>query len=478
MHQETLKEIVVELEGLLTGRFLGRIYQLSDQSLAVDFGLKQDGYLFISVDPETPRLHLIKRGHRDLEKKSRPAGPFAQVMRSTLSGGSVVSISKDEQERVVRLAMNVTNELSGPKSYVLVVQLTGRSTNLFLLDAVGIIIHSHREMKGEGQLIGSPYRPPAHSSRIVEGTQISRDSFHTISSAVDAHYRQIESDKEFQVRAAKLLAGVNKEIARQRKLKANLEKDLISHGSPEEHKRLGDLLLSNVSSAKRDGNKVQLVDYYAEGTPTIELEVDANTSLPEAAGTAFGRYAKSKRAIEEIATRLHEVERKFEQLEAKKLRLQEAIEIGDESGLAEWESTKAKKPGSTRKQEKSAGLPGMRRYVSSDGYEVILGRTARDNDRLTFREARPNDLWLHAGDYPGSHVIVRNNTRKEIPHRTIVEAAQLAAKFSQAGKDSKVKIHYTQRKFLSKPKGAAPGLVRLSSFKSITVEPGENIERM
>jgi predicted ribosome quality control (RQC) complex YloA/Tae2 family protein len=120
----------------------------------------------------------------------------------------------------------------------------------------------------------------------------------------------------------------------------------------------------------------------------------------------------------------------------------------------------------------------MRHYISSDGYEVIIGRTARDNDRLTFREARPNDLWLHAGDYPGSHVIVRNSSRKEIPHRTIVEAAQLAAKFSQASKDAKVNIHYTRRKFLSKPKGAAPGLVRMSSFRSITVEPAENIERI
>ena len=120
----------------------------------------------------------------------------------------------------------------------------------------------------------------------------------------------------------------------------------------------------------------------------------------------------------------------------------------------------------------------MRRYRSSDGYEVMVGRTARDNDQLTFRVARPNDLWLHAGDYPGSHVIVRNSSRAEIPQRTIIEAAQLAAKFSQASKDAKVAIHYSLRKFLSKPKGSAPGLVRMSSFKTITVEPGENIERI
>jgi predicted ribosome quality control (RQC) complex YloA/Tae2 family protein len=75
-------------------------------------------------------------------------------------------------------------------------------------------------------------------------------------------------------------------------------------------------------------------------------------------------------------------------------------------------------------------------------------------------------------------VIIRNPDRGEIPHRTIIEAAQLAAKFSQANKDVKVTVHYTPRKFLSKPKGAARGLVRMSSFRTITVEPKEGVERI
>jgi predicted ribosome quality control (RQC) complex YloA/Tae2 family protein len=138
----------------------------------------------------------------------------------------------------------------------------------------------------------------------------------------------------------------------------------------------------------------------------------------------------------------------------------------------------AGKPKLKSNQKQDEKLPGVRRYLSSDNYEVLVGRAALTNDRLTFKIAKPHDLWLHAADYPGSHVVVRNPNRKEIPHRTIIEAAQLAAKFSQAGDDSKVTVHYTSRKFLSKPKGAAPGLVRLSSFKTITVAPGENIPRL
>src|SRR6185369_12216862 len=75
----------------------------------------------------------------------------------------------------------------------------------------------------------------------------------------------------------------------------------------------------------------------------------------------------------------------------------------------------ARRPGA---RNAGARVPGVRRYVSSDGYEVLVGRAAHDNDHLTFKIAQPNDLWLHAGDYPGSHVVIRNPTRKEIPHRT------------------------------------------------------------
>ena len=121
----------------------------------------------------------------------------------------------------------------------------------------------------------------------------------------------------------------------------------------------------------------------------------------------------------------------------------------------------------------------MRRYRSSDGYEILVGRGARDNDQLTFRVARSQDTWLHAADYPGSHVVVRNHRRDaDVPHRTLVEAAQLAAHFSQARKDAKVAVNYTQRKFVSKPKAAAPGLVRLSSFRTLLVEPREEMERI
>ena len=481
VHQETLKEIVADLNKSLPGRFLGKIFQLSTFSLALDFGLRDEGYLFISIEPAAPRLYLVKRSARELEKASTLPSSFAQAIRVNLGGGKLLSVTKDEEERIVRFSFSVTDDLGDSRNCLLVAQLTGRSANLLLLDSAGIVTQAWRSPRGDGQKVGDLYRPPMLQAKAVqpvsEPPRLTRGDSPTISAAADKHYRQLEVEHEFEGLAGNLVAKLRKEISRRKRLQVNLKKDLVAHGNPEQHKRLGDLLLANISSARRAGNRVSLMDYYAEGTPTVEVEVDENTALQEAASESFSRYTKAKRAIEEIGARLVQIEQELEQFDEKRVKLEEAIASRDVLALADFEEQKGPTAGK-KKQKASLAIPGMRRYRSSDGYEVLVGRTARDNDQLTFRVARPNDLWLHAGDYPGSHVIVRNSSRSEIPQRTIIEAAQLAAKFSQASKDAKVAIHYSPRKFLSKPKGAAPGLVRMSSFKTITVEPGENIERI
>ena len=486
MHNETLKEIVNELDKLLPGRFLGRVFQLSPLSLAIDFGLKEQGYLFIGVEPAAPRLYLIKRTARELEKASVSLSAFAQAMRTALGGGEVQSLTKDENERVVRFSFVVTDDLGDSCNHLLVAQLTGRSANLFLLDSVGNIMRTWRTPHGEGQQVGELYRPPVSQARrasagtLRPGSEapLPREGAATFSAAADKYYRDLAIARDFDSLAGDLRSRLRKKITRRKKLQANLGKDLVAHGNPEEHKKVGDLLLANIANATRVGNKVSLTDYYAEGTPTLEIEIDENQTLPGAAVSAFSRYTKAKRAVEAIGARLIQLEHELEELGEKLVKLEAALASRELAALAQFMERKASPATGSTKQKAPLRLPGMRRYLSSDGYEVLVGRTARDNDQLTFHVARPNDLWLHAGDYPGSHVIIRNSSRSDIPHRTLIEAAQLAAKFSQASKDSKVNIHYTRRKFLTKPKASAPGLVRLSSFKTINVEPGENLERI
>ncbi len=478
MHKDDIEEIVGEIADHLIGRFLGRIFQLSAVSLAIDFGLKGIGFLFISVEPANPRLYLIKRQSRELEKRSIPPGPFLQSMRSVLGDARLLSITKDEDERVVRFTFLTADDI-GSKQTTLVAQITGRSANLLLVDDEGRITQALRSPRGAGQQIGEHYQPPPASGQSAgTGEQINKGSLATLSAAADEHYLQLEADEGFADRAKTAMGRVTKQLSANLKLEKNLKRDLAQHGDPEQHKRLGDLLLANIANARREGNKVWLTDYYAEGAPQMEIEVDADTSLQDEAGRYFARYTKAKRARGEIAGRLAHLAQTSAQLEQRKVELERIVASGDEAALTLLEGPRASSARKSTTKEPVAKIPGVRRYRSSDGYEILVGRAARTNDQLTFRVARPNDLWLHAADYPGPHVVIRTQTRSEIPHRTIIEAAQLAAKFSQAGNDSKVVVHYTPRKFLSKPKGSAPGLVRMSTFRTIVVAPSESIPRM
>ena len=477
MHQELIRRVVEELQATLSGRFLGKIYQLTQLSFAFDFGLR-GSFLFVSVDPSSPRLYLIERRGRDLQKASIQLAHFGQLLRARTNGGAVVTVEKVEGDRIVHLTFRCEDESGAVESRKLVVQLTGRAANLILLDDSERII---AVLRG-GQNAPAPgdiYSPPTSPSRDA-ASAIPDIPPGSPSAYADAHYTAIDATRTFDSRAGALRSRLRTSIQRQRKLKEHLQEDLAGHGDPEEHKKAGDLLLANIATAVRHGPKVVVSDYYSAGSPQIEFEIDEHTSLQDEAAHRFRLYTKAKHAREEIATRLTSVDREIEQLQTRAQELEQIIEQRDVASLDSFDKADARPSPKTAKGKaaETKSIPGVRRYLSTDGYEILVGRTARDNDTLTFRVANPNDLWMHAGDYPGSHVVVRNPTRKEIPHRTIIEAAQLAGKFSQASDDAKVVIHYTERKFLSKPKGAAPGLVRLSRFRSLTVEPKEAVSRL
>ena len=472
-----IEKIVDELRGKLIGRFLGKIFQLGPLSLAIDFGIKGGEYLYISVEPSSPRFYLIKRRLKELEKETIPSGSFLQLLRARLGSARIVDIKKASDDRVVRLSFQAQDAVITSQEWQLVVQLTGRAANLLLLDEHNVIVETFRPPKGKGPNAGETYQPPPH-------TKIRHRQFPALlddkspSASAEAHFREIDSANLFDTRANRLRGRLQQKLKQKQKLLSNLQNDLASHGDPEAHKRIGDLLLANIGTATRRGTTVEISDYYSEGAPSLSIELDENTTLQEEAARRFKLYTKAKRAREEIVDRLALLDTELLNLEEEQKELEDIISARNEAALIALDPETAAAPTNIRKRAEPARLPGVRHYVSTDGYEILVGRAARDNDNLTFRIARPNDLWLHAADYPGSHVVVRNPTRKEIPQRTMIEAAQLAGKFSQASDDTKVVIHYTPRKFLSKPKGAAPGLVRMSSFKSITVEPREGVVRV
>jgi predicted ribosome quality control (RQC) complex YloA/Tae2 family protein len=238
------------------------------------------------------------------------------------------------------------------------------------------------------------------------------------------------------------------------------------------------LILANLATAVRIEDKVLLVDYFDETAPTIEIEVDENQSLTEAAEKFFKRYTKARNAAVEIEKRLKILDAEISELLERQRELEQAIEEKDADFLSAINGEKPETKPLKSKDKIDDGFTGARRYRSSDGFEILVGKAAKDNDYLTFRIAKSLDLWLHAADYAGSHVVVRNPNRLDIPPKTLIEAAELAAFFSQARTHTKAIVHYTPKKFVHKPKGAGAGLVSLSSSKTVLVEPKVGLENL
>lgn len=265
-------------------------------------------------------------------------------------------------------------------------------------------------------------------------------------------------------------------ISKYKKLIANLRGDLIKHGDPEKWKRYGDLILANIQNAVREGDILTVTDYFDDQAPSIMIDGDRQRSLNEIAEAYFKRYTKARNGLAVIADRMKAAEDEIRAAETRLAAVENAVEQGDEAYLASLVEPPKKKVILGKKKKAEAEFRGARRFESSDGFEIMVGKKANDNDFLTFRVARSLDTWMHAADYPGSHVVIRNPNRKEIPNKTLLEAAQLAAFYSTGRSQTKAAVHYTQRKFVNKPRRSAPGLVSLSSFKTILVEPQVSVK--
>ncbi|MFV0387565.1 MAG: NFACT family protein [Pyrinomonadaceae bacterium] len=474
MNEPTLDAIVDELAEELEGAKFGKIFLVEKLRLFIDFRRRDERVLQISLSPGSLSIYLSKQDFRTLDKVSLPPTSFVMQMRKTLGNARVENIEKVPNERIVKFDFLATDEFGKTQNPTLAIQLTGRSSNLFLLDSDSKILGSIRRTHGYGQEISDEYIAPerTESSQIKTRAQFPKGDFSSLSQALDAYFTRKRSNANLAHTVAEVRKNLNSKLSSNERLKKHLYKDIEKHGSPEQWKKFGDLLLANVYDAERKGDYIIVKDFFAEGTPKIEIPGDANSNITEIAEGYFRRYTKARNARTELSARISSLEETISSLKAKRALLEAAIESENYDVVETFLPPKQKYNGDIKsKKAETTEHKHARIFLSSDGYEILVGKRSKDNDILTFRIARSNDVWLHAADYPGSHVIIRAKSRAEVPQTTLHEAAQLAAFYSKARDEKKAAVNFTQRKFVSKPKASAPGLVSLSSFKTLFVEP-------
>ncbi|MBN2541478.1 NFACT family protein [bacterium] len=235
----------------------------------------------------------------------------------------------------------------------------------------------------------------------------------------------------------------------------------------EKQKRIGDILMSYSNKVEKGADAVILPNPYDGGE--IEVHLDPKLNPITNAQKYYRRSRKYKRGLpvlkarkKEIAGRLKDAETKLKAYYNEELTLEDLSKFINSFQLEGFTSKQAK--------DKLIRLP-YREFKSSDGYKIWVGKSARDNDELTFKRSKPDDIWLHAESVQGSHVVIRVAKRATIPRRTIEEAACLAAYYSKSKHSSLVPVIWTKRKYVQNPRKSKPGLVRVLRHKTLMVKP-------
>ena len=256
----------------------------------------------------------------------------------------------------------------------------------------------------------------------------------------------------------------------QRKL-ALQEEELSSAERMEEYRRMGEVINANLYQLKKGMTEAVLPDWNDPDGGTITVPMDIRLTPSQNAQKYFKKYQKARSAREVAAQQRDKTLEEMDYLEGMLLDVDKCVGESElEEIRQELVRTGYMKKTANRRQQRQ--LPGSKpyRYQSDDGIEILVGKNAAQNDRITLG-AKPEETWLHAKDMPGSHVIICREG--EIPLTTMKQAALLAAWYSKGQRSSLVPVDYTLRKYVKKPSGAAPGKVIYTHQKTAYMTPEE-----
>lgn len=293
--------------------------------------------------------------------------------------------------------------------------------------------------------------------------------FSSISEVLETYY----AEKNIVTRIRQKSVDLRKIV--QTALERNVKKyDLQCRQMKDTEKRdkyriYGELLNTYGYSAAPGARSLEAVNYYTNESVTIPL--DPMLTASENAKKFFDKYNKLKRTYEALSELTLEVKSEIDHLESISASLDIALQENDLVQIKEEliESGYMNRKGGVKNTRKEKVTSKPFHYISSDGYDIYVGKNNFQNDELTFKFAVGNDWWFHAKGMPGSHVIVKSNG-DELPDRTFEEAGKLAAYYSNGRGQEKVEIDYVEKKHVKKPNGAKPGFVVYYTNYSLMID--------
>lgn len=296
-------------------------------------------------------------------------------------------------------------------------------------------------------------------SKIIEDYYITKDFKDRV------HQKTSDLRKSISIKLDRLY---NKQKKQQKELKQAYDAD--------NYKIKGELLTAYIYMIQKGMKSIEVDNFYDENMSKMTIELNENLTPSENTQKYFKKYNKLKTAKKELTEQLNISKDEINYLENVLLSIKNCENLEDlediKEELIKLGYSKAPRKFKPKKEIDLTTKPN--KFISSDGFTILVGKNNKQNDYLTLRIADPEDIWMHTKNIPGSHVIIKC-AGKDVPDNTLLEGAMLAAFFSKGRMSSQVPVDYTMKKYVKKPSGSKPGMVIYETNSTIYVTPEEEI---
>ena len=504
----------------LEGAFIQDIIQPGFDSLAL-YTYKEGNAktLLICTAQNSVRINETRR---KITKNDKPLR-FMEFLRSRIKGCRINSVSQIGVERLVKMELSRLVEENpkgaakgtvhislikkpvlskeeleaqqGPEeieeNYILYIKLWNNAANVILCNTDNVILESMFRRPERGEVNGEKFSVPAADQEkiaaalerfpirdwenaggvagVAPAEGVDRNevraqgkafpSFETFNSYIDWWYSEHSDTLSREALLEKAEKWYNSARSKKEAALHNLEAKQESFKNAGQLKHQGDLILSYGYMIDGSSNFLECEDY--ESGKTIRLMIDPKKSAQENAADYYKKYKKAVSGTEELANDIEIAKKQLEKLDSL------YAEIKNEKNPVKIEQLLRRD--TTPKQQQKKNHPGLDYTV--DGWYILVGRDANENDELLRHHVRGDDLWLHVRDFPGGYVFVKARKGKTVPLEILLDAANLAVYYSKARNAGKTDLYYTHVKYLRRAKNGPKGLVLPTQEKNLCIEP-------
>lgn len=422
--------------------------------------------LVVEIMGKHSNIILIDKNEHKIIESIKHVGFSQNSYRTILPGSTYIAPPKTKAINPFDISDQTlfellqTNDLS-PKNLQQLFQGLGRDTALELSHCL-----KDNKLNDFRQFFSREYYPSL-TEKSFSAVQFSssHETFQSLGQLLDYYYQEKAEKDRIAQQASDLIHRVQSELEKNIKKLAKQQDELLATENAEEFRQKGELLTTYLSMVPNNQDVVVLDNYYTN--QTIEISLDRALTPNQNAQRYFKKYQKLKEAVKHLKGIISDTENTITYLESVETSLNHASmeDINDiREELVETGVIKRRAHDKQHKRKKPE------QYLASDGKTIIMvGRNNLQNDELTFKMARKGELWFHAKDIPGSHVLIRDNLNPSDEVKT--DAAELAAYYSKARLSNLVQVDMIEAKKLNKPSGTKPGFVTYTGQKTLRVTP-------